>query len=579
MLNKSRERMSIVIVGHVDHGKSTVIGRLLADTNSLPFGKLDQVRKMCEKNSRPFEYAFLLDALKDEQAQGITIDTARCFFKTKKRDYIVLDAPGHIEFLKNMVTGAARAEAAFIVIDAKEGIQENSKRHGQLFSMLGIKQFSVLINKMDLVGYSEEIFYKLASEYQNFLSEFHLKPLSVIPISARLGENILHRGENLSWYKGLTVVEQLDAFDRDLSEENMPFRFPVQDVYKFTAQGDDRRIIAGTIETGKINVGDDVVLLPSYKTGKIKSIEQFNSKPKKSAFAGESIGFTLDLQIYIKPGELIVKSEQKLPYVSNRFKANIFWMGRSPLVKNKIYKLKLSSSRLELKLREIVDSSEHEVKRHHFAECIFETTKPAVFDLSHEILNTARFVIVDNYEIAGCGIILDAVYDEDKNSIALDLLDEKNVGEKHFLPINVNVKNKKILVVGGGKVAFQKLKTIVKFSKNITVIGKKISDDIKNLHVKHIERSFLLKDLNGYNLVFICTNDKKLNKKISKKAQEKGVLVNVADDISLCDFISPAVGFFDDLVISVSSNGKDVKGAVCARDLIISFLKKQNYGS
>ncbi len=151
------QRMNIVIVGHVDHGKSTVIGRLLADTNSLPEGKLEQVRASCERSSKPFEYAFLLDALKDEQAQGITIDAARVFFKTATRHYIIIDAPGHIEFLKNMITGAARAEAALLVIDAKEGVQENSRRHGYMMSMLGIRQIAVLVNKMDLVGWDRAV--------------------------------------------------------------------------------------------------------------------------------------------------------------------------------------------------------------------------------------------------------------------------------------------------------------------------------------------------------------------------------------------------------------------------------------
>ena len=152
------QRMNIVIVGHVDHGKSTVIGRLLADTHSLPEGKLEQVRAHCERNSKPFEYAFLLDALKDEQAQGITIDAARVFFKSNLRHYLILDAPGHIEFLKNMITGAARAEAALLVIDAAEGVQENSRRHGYMMSMLGIRQLAVLVNKMDLVGWDRGVF-------------------------------------------------------------------------------------------------------------------------------------------------------------------------------------------------------------------------------------------------------------------------------------------------------------------------------------------------------------------------------------------------------------------------------------
>ena len=164
-----KEDMNIVIVGHVDHGKSSLMGRLLADTDSLPRGKLEQVKETCRKNSKPFEYAFLLDALKDEQAQGITIDTARCFFKTQKRNYIILDAPGHIEFLKNMITGAARAEAAILVIDAAEGVQENSRRHGYMLSMLGIKQIAVAINKMDLVDYSQEVYEKVKNEYLAFL--------------------------------------------------------------------------------------------------------------------------------------------------------------------------------------------------------------------------------------------------------------------------------------------------------------------------------------------------------------------------------------------------------------------------
>ena len=152
------QRMNIVIVGHVDHGKSTVIGRLLADTHSLPEGKLEQVRANCELNSKPFEYAFLLDALKDEQAQGITIDAARVFFKSDLRHYLILDAPGHIEFLKNMITGAARAEAALLVIDAAEGVQENSRRHGYMMSLLGIRQLAVVVNKMDLVNWDRGVF-------------------------------------------------------------------------------------------------------------------------------------------------------------------------------------------------------------------------------------------------------------------------------------------------------------------------------------------------------------------------------------------------------------------------------------
>jgi bifunctional enzyme CysN/CysC len=245
----SRQQLHIVIVGHVDHGKSTVIGRLLADTGSLPEGKLDQVRAMCARNARPFEYAFLLDALKNEQAQGITIDTARCFFKTARRDYILNDAPGHIEFLKNMVTGAARAEAALLVIDANEGIQENSKRHGYMASMLGIKQVAVLVNKMDLVDYSEDVFRYIREEYLAFLSRLGVEPVAFIPISAREGINMTAVSPETPWYGGPSVLEQIDAFTPASDRRGKPFRMPVQDIYKFTAEGDDRRIVVGTVSS------------------------------------------------------------------------------------------------------------------------------------------------------------------------------------------------------------------------------------------------------------------------------------------------------------------------------------------
>jgi len=236
--------MNIVIVGHVDHGKSTIIGRMLADTGSLPEGKLEQVKETCRKNSKPFEYAFLLDALKDEQSQGITIDSARVFFKTQKRDYIIVDAPGHIEFLKNMITGASNAETALLVIDAKEGVRENSRRHGYMLSMLGIKQVVVLINKMDLVNYDESVFEKVKVEYSKFLGEIDIYPKTYIPVCGITGDNIATQSSRIKWYNEETVLEILDKFENEPDKNNKPLRFPVQDVYKFTNLGDERRIIA-----------------------------------------------------------------------------------------------------------------------------------------------------------------------------------------------------------------------------------------------------------------------------------------------------------------------------------------------
>ena len=196
--------MNLVVTGHVDHGKSTVVGRLLADTGSLPEGKLDAIRALCARNSKPFEYAFLLDALRDERAQGITIDAARVFFKSKQRDYLLLDAPGHSEFLRNMITGAARAEAALLVIDAREGVRDNSRRHGYLLSLLGIRQLAVIVNKMDLVDRSRDVFDRVANEYQDFLSNLQVTPSWFIPVSGMTGENIVDRAPQLA------VVQRAD---------------------------------------------------------------------------------------------------------------------------------------------------------------------------------------------------------------------------------------------------------------------------------------------------------------------------------------------------------------------------------
>jgi bifunctional enzyme CysN/CysC len=418
-MNETNEQISIVMAGHVDHGKSTVIGRLLADIGALPKGKLEQVQAQCRRNARPFEYAFLLDALKDEQAQGITIDAARCFFHTDKRRYILIDAPGHIEFLKNMITGASRAEAALLTIDAKEGVRENSKRHGYMLSMLGLRQLAVLVNKMDLVDYSQEVFDRIRDEFTAFLGRLGIVSVSFIPVSAMQGVNIASRSSKTPWYTGPTLLEQIDGFQHKEFPHALPFRLPVQDIYKFTEQGDERRIVTGTIETGTIAVGDAVVFQPSGKTSRIASIEYFNGPVKPSASAGEAPGFTLDTQIYIKPGEWMVRQGDPPLQVGTRLRVNLFWMGRAPMIRDQVYKLKLGALRSPVKLVEVLavlDATElgtvadkQQVDRHDVAEVILETPKPVAFDGISDIEQTGRLVIVDNNEIAGAGIILSGV--------------------------------------------------------------------------------------------------------------------------------------------------------------------------
>ncbi len=427
-MEQQRQKMNIVIAGHVDHGKSTVIGRLLADTHTLPEGKLEQVKANCERNSKPFEYAFLIDALKDEQAQGITIDSARVFFKTAKRDYIIIDAPGHIEFLKNMVTGASRAEAALLVIDAEEGVQENSRRHGYMLSMLGIRQICVLVNKMDLVRYERKVFDSIVTEYGKFLDEIGIQPTAYIPISGRYGDNLVEHSPNMKWYSGKTVLDQLDDFQLERKVSDKPFRMPVQGVYKFTKFEDTRRIIAGTVDTGTAKAGDTVIFYPSGKKSKIKTIEVFNREVPKEIFAGEAVGFTLAEQIYVTRGEMAAVEGQVQPEVSSRLRVSLFWLNKNPMIKKKDYLLKLGTVKVPVRLEEVVrviDASDlsnqgktEQIDRHDVADCIVKLSKSIAFDKATEIDKTSRFVIVDDYEIAGGGIIHEGL--EERHSWAQD---------------------------------------------------------------------------------------------------------------------------------------------------------------
>jgi bifunctional enzyme CysN/CysC len=415
------ERMHIVVTGHVDHGKSTIIGRLLADTGSLPEGKLNLVRNTCERNAKPFEYAFLLDALRDEQAQGITIDSARVFFKTKRRNYLIIDAPGHIEFLKNMITGAARAEAALLVIDAHEGIKENSRRHAFLLSMLGIRQIAVLVNKMDLVDYSADVFERVVAEYAEFLDRIGVTPAWFIPVSGLRGENLISPSANLAWYNGPTVLDGLDAFEDRPPVAAAAFRMPVQGVYKFTERNDERRIVAGTVESGRIETGDEIVFYPSGKTTRVKSIEAFNRPPRSEATAEEAVGFTVTEQIYIARGEIAAMAGQPKPHVSTRMKVSLFWLGKRPLVSGKEYLLKLGTARTPVRIERIhrvVDASDlsasdgrTQVDRYEVAECTLRLSKPLAFDTIDHSPPTGRFVIVDNFEISGGGIVREALAD------------------------------------------------------------------------------------------------------------------------------------------------------------------------
>jgi bifunctional enzyme CysN/CysC len=407
----SSRLLRLVIVGHVDHGKSTLVGRLLSDTGTLPEGKLDFIRDICKQQGKDFEYAFLLDALEEEQEQGITIDTSQIFFSTAKRKYVIIDAPGHKEFLKNMVTGAADAEAALLLIDANEGVQEQSRRHGYILKLLGLTQVAVVINKMDLVGYDEKVYSNIKKEYTGFMESLGIEAQEFIPVSAKLGVNIAALKDEMPWYKGPSVLDMVDQFEKKPPPDHLPFRFPVQDVYKF----DERRIIAGRVESGKLKAGDRVTFSPSNKQAVVKTIEAW-SVPEKpsSATSSESIGFTLDEQIFVERGDVCTLTDQ-LPIVSTTFDANVFWMGKRNLEKGRKFVIKLNTQEVEcevVEFKKAIDASTLETLTHQdyiakndVAELTLRTRNPVAFDLFGSMATTGRFVLVDEYDVCGGGII------------------------------------------------------------------------------------------------------------------------------------------------------------------------------
>ncbi len=415
-------RVRVVFVGHVDHGKSTLIGRILHDTHSLPDGKVAHIQKVCAAKGMDFEFAHLLDALMEEQAQNITIDTTQIQFKTDKRPYVIIDAPGHKEFLKNMITGAASADAAVLLIAANEGVQEQSRRHGYLLSLLGIRQVVVAVNKMDLVGYSQEVFDRVCAEYRAFLAQIGVEARAFVPISARNGVNVANRiGENqgvapTAWYTGHTVLEMLDTFEPPAPLTELPLRMPIQDVYRF----DDRRLLVGRIETGTLRVGDKLVFSPNDKTSVVASIENWSGPALTSAVAGQSVAITLTEQIFVQRGH-VASHEVDAPIETNRFRARLFWMGKRNLMVGQPYKLKLATQELDVEVvsvDRIIDASTLEaasgdrgyIAKNDVAEVTLQTRGALVLDNQDRNPFMGRFVIVDDRNVAGGGIVYGGVY-------------------------------------------------------------------------------------------------------------------------------------------------------------------------
>ncbi len=404
--------LKIVIVGHVDHGKSSLIGRLFHDTGSLPDGKVKAIQAMCERRGMPFEWAFLMDALKAERDQGITIDVSHIHFRTPHREYVLIDAPGHREFIKNMVTGAAQADAAVLVVDGREGVQEQTRRHAYLLHLLGIRQVLVAVNKMDLVQFDQARFQQVAGDVRDYLDDLGIDLLhtNIIPVSAREGDNIVERSRRMTWYQGETLTQALDNFQPPLAPLDLALRFPIQDVYKF----DERRILAGRIESGHLRRGDVLLFSPSGKTARVASIEAWNVKePALAVNAGQSVGITLDEQLFVERGD-IASHVTNPPMLTNVFRGRLFWLGRHPLTPGTRYKMKLCNAEFPVEvetIERVIDVADlgsadaDKVERNAVAEVVFRARRQIALDPFENNMITGRFVLVEDYDIVGGGLI------------------------------------------------------------------------------------------------------------------------------------------------------------------------------
>ncbi len=409
---KEKDAVHIVFAGHVDHGKSSLIGRLLYDTGSLPQDVIDETKKTAEELGKEWEPAFILDSFREEREKGITIDTTQVPFHTDKRRYVIIDAPGHVEFTQNMVTGASQAEAAIILVDASLGLQEQSRRHAYIIGLLGIKQIILVMNKMDLVEYSRDIYNRVVDDTKSFLSELKLSPEYFIPISAKTGENIASRSEKMNWYTGPTILETVDMLIPSPRDEALPFCMPLQDTYK--SSGDN--VFAGRIEYGAVSKGDKLVAVPENKEVAVKQIKLFNEETNRKT-APSSIGIILESDENFVRGDVLCAPDAGLK-VTDTLDVLVFWMGDEPLKtgENITWRLATQSCGCEIvEIKERIDSSTLEIltddktllKRLEVGTVRIKSEKPFAVKNFNDMPVFGRFVFEKDYSICAGGLITD----------------------------------------------------------------------------------------------------------------------------------------------------------------------------
>jgi len=413
------EVLKIATAGSVDDGKSTLIGRLLYDTKSMTDDKLEAIEKTSKQKGYDYlDFSLATDGLVAEREQGITIDVAHIYFSTPTKSYIIADTPGHVEYTRNMVTGASTSQASIILIDARKGVIEQTHRHFFINNLLRVKDVIVAINKMDLVDFSEETYTKIKDDFEELMGkrDYQDQNITFIPVSALKGDNVVDRSEHTPWYKGQTLLEHLEALDqKDVYNIGTP-RFPVQYVIRpKTEDFHDFRGFAGKVYGGELSVGDEVVVLPSMTRSKIKDIYFYN-KQYKTAPRRSSVTITLEDEVNVSRGDMLVKADD-LPTVDKQLTATVSWMdsdsftpGGKYVVQHGVNKVLAKVDAIEHKIHPDYSGIEENVtslQMNDIAKVRLRLNKPIFYDRFKDHRTNGSFIIIDNRTntTAGVGFI------------------------------------------------------------------------------------------------------------------------------------------------------------------------------
>ncbi|MBN8520792.1 MAG: adenylyl-sulfate kinase [Alphaproteobacteria bacterium] len=403
--------LHMVIVGHVDHGKSTLIGRLLHDSGSLADGKKEEIEKICHARGVPFEWSYLLDAFQAERNQAVTIDATHLHFHSAKRRYVIIDAPGHREFLKNMMSGAGHADMALLVIDGAEGLQEQTRRHMVMLSFLGIKNVMVIINKMDRIDYSPAIFHDLSKQVNDMIVTRGLVPLGVIPAVAHAGDMLVHRGNNMDWYMGQTLIEALDQVPVQKSNDKHPARFVVQDIYRMGGV----RYLAGRAEGQPIKIGDQLIFQPGGETSCVQEIKVWpDQNILTSAQNGQSVTIALEDRIFVERG-YVGAPVQDAPPLRDHVRLSLLWLSDKPLRVGQTYLFRTGLSETPATVQAIervIDTQtgqdqldQVELVKNTAGQVVFTLRDPLPLDPFTGHVRLGRAVIEDNGDVVAAGLI------------------------------------------------------------------------------------------------------------------------------------------------------------------------------